>query len=60
VRAIRAAAPHMAGRGGGSVAMIASISGSRPGPRAQYGPSYYAAYLADPDGYRVEVVSGGS
>jgi len=31
-----------------------------PGPRPQYGPSYYAAYIADPDGYRVEVVSGGS
>ena len=31
-----------------------------PGPRPQYGPGYYAAYLSDPDGYRVEVVSGGS
>jgi catechol 2,3-dioxygenase-like lactoylglutathione lyase family enzyme len=31
-----------------------------PGPRPQYGPSYYAAYLTDPDGYRVEVVSGAS
>jgi catechol 2,3-dioxygenase-like lactoylglutathione lyase family enzyme len=31
-----------------------------PGPRPQYGPSYYTAYLLDPDGYRVEVVSGGS
>jgi len=31
-----------------------------PGPRPQYGPSYYAAYVADPDGYRVEVVSGGT
>jgi catechol 2,3-dioxygenase-like lactoylglutathione lyase family enzyme len=31
-----------------------------PGPRPQYGPSYYAAYMTDPDGYRVEVVSGGS
>jgi hypothetical protein len=31
-----------------------------PAPRPQYGPSYYAAYIADPDGYRVEVVSGGS
>ena len=31
-----------------------------PGPRPQYGPTYYAAYLGDPDGYRVEVVSGAS
>jgi catechol 2,3-dioxygenase-like lactoylglutathione lyase family enzyme len=29
-----------------------------PGPRHQYGPRYYAAYLLDPDGHRVEVVSG--
>jgi catechol 2,3-dioxygenase-like lactoylglutathione lyase family enzyme len=29
-----------------------------PGPRRQYGPSYYAAYMLDPDGLRVEVVSG--
>ena len=28
-----------------------------PGPRPQYGPSYYAAYMRDPDGLRVEVVS---
>jgi catechol 2,3-dioxygenase-like lactoylglutathione lyase family enzyme len=26
----------------------------RPGPRPDYGVSYYAAYLVDPDGYRVE------
>jgi catechol 2,3-dioxygenase-like lactoylglutathione lyase family enzyme len=29
-----------------------------PGARPQYGPRYYAAYLRDPDGLRVEVVSG--
>jgi catechol 2,3-dioxygenase-like lactoylglutathione lyase family enzyme len=29
-----------------------------PGPRPQYGPATYAAYLRDPDGLRVEVVSG--
>lgn len=28
-----------------------------PGPRPQYGRRYYAAYLRDPDGLRVEVVS---
>jgi catechol 2,3-dioxygenase-like lactoylglutathione lyase family enzyme len=31
-----------------------------PGPRPQYGPSYYAAYLYDPDGLKLEVVSGAS
>jgi catechol 2,3-dioxygenase-like lactoylglutathione lyase family enzyme len=30
-----------------------------PGPRPQYGPRYYAAYLLDPDGLRVEVVASG-
>lgn len=29
-----------------------------PGPRPKYGPRYYAAYLRDPDGLRVEVVTG--
>jgi catechol 2,3-dioxygenase-like lactoylglutathione lyase family enzyme len=28
-----------------------------PGPRPQYGPAYYSAYLRDPDGYRVEVAA---
>jgi len=28
-----------------------------PGERPQYGPGCYAAYLRDPDGLRVEVVS---
>jgi catechol 2,3-dioxygenase-like lactoylglutathione lyase family enzyme len=28
-----------------------------PGPRPQYGARYYAAYMLDPDGLRVEVVS---
>jgi len=29
-----------------------------PGPRPQYGPRYYAAYVRDPDGLRLEFVSG--
>ncbi|CAA9510097.1 MAG: hypothetical protein AVDCRST_MAG30-2431, partial [uncultured Solirubrobacteraceae bacterium] len=28
-------------------------------PRPQYGPRYYAAYLRDPDGLRVEIVASG-
>jgi len=31
-----------------------------PAHRRQYGPRYYCAYLLDPDGLRVEVVSGSS
>jgi serine/threonine protein kinase len=30
-----------------------------PGPRPQYGARCYAAYLRDPDGLRIELVSGG-
>jgi catechol 2,3-dioxygenase-like lactoylglutathione lyase family enzyme len=25
-----------------------------PGPRPDYGPNYYAGFLIDPDGYRIE------
>lgn len=28
----------------------------RPGLRPKYGPNYYAAFLIDPDGHRVEAV----
>jgi 3-oxoacyl-[acyl-carrier protein] reductase len=38
-RLIRAGAPHLQTSGGGSAVIIASISGSRPGPRPQYGAS---------------------
>eukprot|EP00741_Cyanophora_paradoxa_P019511 tig00021127_g18834.t1 len=27
-----------------------------PGPRAQYHPNYYAAFVMDPDGWRLEAV----
>jgi catechol 2,3-dioxygenase-like lactoylglutathione lyase family enzyme len=26
----------------------------KPGPRKDYGPNYYAAFVVDPDGYRLE------
>jgi catechol 2,3-dioxygenase-like lactoylglutathione lyase family enzyme len=29
-----------------------------PGMRAQYGPDYYAAFVIDPDGYRIEAYCG--
>jgi catechol 2,3-dioxygenase-like lactoylglutathione lyase family enzyme len=44
-------AAHAAGLAGGG-----ADDGS-PGLRPQYGERYYAAYLRDPDGLRVEVVS---
>lgn len=30
----------------------------QPGLRADYGPNYYAAFVVDPDGYRVEAYCG--
>lgn len=38
-RLLRAGAGHLQAAGGGSAVIIASISGSRPGPRPQYGAS---------------------
>jgi catechol 2,3-dioxygenase-like lactoylglutathione lyase family enzyme len=29
-----------------------------PGPRPKYGPDYYAAFVIDPDGYRIEAFYG--
>jgi catechol 2,3-dioxygenase-like lactoylglutathione lyase family enzyme len=31
----------------------------KPGVRKDYGPDYYAAYVFDPDGYRLEAYHGG-
>jgi catechol 2,3-dioxygenase-like lactoylglutathione lyase family enzyme len=44
-------AAHAAGVGAGG-----SDDGP-PGPRPRYGPRYYAGYLRDPDGLRVEIVA---
>jgi len=30
------------------------IDSGKPGPRPQYGPSYYAAFVIDLDGYKLE------
>jgi catechol 2,3-dioxygenase-like lactoylglutathione lyase family enzyme len=30
----------------------------RPGLRTDYGPDYYAAFVVDPDGYRIEAYCG--
>ena len=58
---------HVALRASGRAAVDAAYeagmaNGGRddgaPGPRPSYGPRYYAAYLRDPDGLRVELVTG--
>jgi catechol 2,3-dioxygenase-like lactoylglutathione lyase family enzyme len=41
---------HAAGLGAGG------RDNGRPGPRADYGPRYYAAFLLDPDGNNIEAV----
>lgn len=57
---------HVALRASGRAAVDAAYAGGLrgggsddgpPGPRPQYGEGYYAAYLRDPDGLRVEVVA---
>ena len=68
VRTIRAAARHMQQRGGGSAVSIASISGWKPAPTAQYGAAkaaeiFLASSLAwdlAPQRIRVNTVSPGS
>jgi 3-oxoacyl-[acyl-carrier protein] reductase len=68
VRALKAAVPHLAHAGGGSAVFIASISGSRPGPRSQYGAAKAAEISAAaslarelaPQRIRVNTVSPGS
>ena len=67
-RLVRAAVPHLRAAGGGSVVVISSISGWKPGPHAQYGIAkaaqiHLAASLArelGPDAIRVNAVSPGS
>ncbi|GLF97033.1 SDR family NAD(P)-dependent oxidoreductase [Streptomyces yaizuensis] len=66
-RAVRTALPYLR-RSGGRVVLVASISGWKPGPPAQYaaakaGQIHLAATLArelGPDGVRVNAVSPGS
>jgi 3-oxoacyl-[acyl-carrier protein] reductase len=68
VRVIRAALPHLEKSDAASVVIVASISGSRPGPRSQYGVAkaaeiQLAASLArelGPHRIRVNAVSPGS
>ena len=47
VDAFHAAALRAGGRNNGA-----------PGPRPVYDPDYYAAFIIDPDGYRIEAYYG--
>jgi 3-oxoacyl-[acyl-carrier protein] reductase len=65
---MRAALPHLRARGGGAAVLIASISGMKPQPRAQYAAAKAAEiHLAHtlarelgPDGIRVNAVAPGT
>ena len=65
---LRAALPHLRARGGGAAVLIASISGLKAQPRAQYAAAKAAEiHLAHtlarelgPDGVRVNAISPGS
>ena len=50
ISAVKAAWEAGLGKGG--------ISQGDPGQRPEYGPTYYAAYLRDPDGHRIEITVG--
>ena len=65
--AAMAARGHVALRAAGKAAVDAAhdaglaaggADDGAPGPRPQYGRRYYAAYLRDPDGHRIELVTG--
>lgn len=36
--------------------LVGGVDEGAPGIREKYGPGYYAAFVRDPDGYRVEAV----
>ncbi|WP_240221827.1 VOC family protein [Rheinheimera hassiensis] len=36
--------------------IVGGHDNGQPGLRLEYGPNYYAAYLIDPDGHRIEAV----
>jgi catechol 2,3-dioxygenase-like lactoylglutathione lyase family enzyme len=38
---------------------VGGVDNGEPGPRPDYGASYYAAFILDPDGHNVEAVWGG-
>ncbi len=61
---VKASAGHVCFSASGISAVKASWEGGvaaggtddgAPGPRPEYGGSYYSAYLLDPDGHRVEI-----
>ena|SRR5215472_10666213 len=56
------AAPSRAGVDAFHAAALAAggRDNGAPGPRPDYGDAYYAAFVVDPDGYRLEAYYGGA
>jgi catechol 2,3-dioxygenase-like lactoylglutathione lyase family enzyme len=54
------ASPGISGVKGAWEAGIAAggTDDGKPGQRPEYGPTYYSAYLLDPDGNRIEIAVG--
>jgi catechol 2,3-dioxygenase-like lactoylglutathione lyase family enzyme len=36
---------------------LGGIDNGAPGPRPEYGPDYYGAFVIDPDGYKIEAAA---
>jgi hypothetical protein len=53
-RGNRGRSEMLTGRWGGAALAAGAIDRGEPGLRPQYGPSYYAAFVTDPDGYKLE------
>ena len=50
---------NMIRTGRGLVSPPVGRDNGKPGLRKDYGPHYYAAFVVDPDGYRLEAYYGG-
>lgn len=55
--ALRAASREMVDAFHAAALAAGGASDGVPGPRPQHGDGYYAAYIRDPDGNRVEAVT---
>jgi catechol 2,3-dioxygenase-like lactoylglutathione lyase family enzyme len=55
--ALRASSPEMVDAFHAAALAAGGSSDGEPGPRPQHGEGYYAAFVRDPDGNRIEAVT---
>jgi len=55
--ALRASSPEMVDAFHAAALAAGGSSDGEPGPRPQHGEGYYAAFIRDPDGNRIEAVT---